>query len=72
MTQKIKETSAIKLQVIADIKNGKEVYNTVSFSGINPAVSNDDFMELADGLASLQSRPLNTVTRVDSCALVEG
>lgn len=72
MTQKIKETSAIKLQVVSDVKNGKEVYATVTFSGINKAISDDDFMELGQGLASLQSRPLNTVSRVDSCALVEG
>ncbi len=72
MTQKTKETSAIKLQVISEIKNGKEVYSTVSFSGFNVALSDDDIMALGDGLASLQKHPLNAINRVDSCTLVEG
>jgi len=72
MTQKIKEESAIKLQVLADIKDGKKVYSTVTFSDINKKVSDDDFMELADGMASLQSRPLTNISRVDSATLVEG
>ena len=45
MTQKIKETSAIKLQVVSDVKNGKEVNATITFSGINKAISDDDFMD---------------------------
>ena len=72
MTQKIKETSAIKLQVVSDVKNGKEVNATITFSGINKAIYDDDFMELAEGLASLQSRPRTNISRVDSATLVEG
>ncbi|MBE6099461.1 MAG: DUF1659 domain-containing protein [Anaerovibrio sp.] len=72
MTQKIKEESAIKLQVLAGTKDGKKVYSTVTFSDINKKVSDDDFMELADGMASLQSRPLTNISRVDSATLVEG
>ena len=72
MTQKIKEESAINLQVLAGTKDGKKVYSTVTFSDINKKVSDDDFMDLADGMASLQSRPLTNISRVDSATLVEG
>ncbi len=72
MVQKIKETSAIKLQVVADIKDGKKVYSTVTFSDISKKVSDDDFMELADGMASLQSRPVSNISRLDSATLLEG
>ena len=72
MVQKIKETSSIKLQVVADIKDGKKVYSTVTFSDISKKVSDDDFMELADGMASLQSRPVSNISRLDSATLLEG
>ena len=72
MVQKIKETSAIKLQVVADIKDGKKVYSTVTFSDISKKVSDDDFMELADDMASLQSRPVSNISRLDRATLLEG
>lgn len=72
MAIKSNETSSIKLQLVADIKDGKEIYATVNYSGTNKAVSDDDFMGLANGLASLQTLGLSTISRVDSCALAEG
>jgi hypothetical protein len=70
MTMKSNETSAIKLKVVTDIDRGKESYAIVTFSGISAAVSDDNFMELANALASLQSYPVHTVSRINSCTLV--
>ena len=70
MTIKSNETSSIKLKVVTDMDRGKESYSTVTFSGISAAVSDDNFMELADALASLQSFPVKNVSRINSCNLV--
>ena len=70
MTIKSNETSSIKLKVVTDMDMGKESYSTVTFSGISAAVSDDNFMKLADALASLQSFPVKNVSRINSCNLV--
>ena len=70
MTMKSNETSAIKLKVVTHIDRGKESYAIVTFSGISAAVSDDNFMELANARASLQSYPVHTVSRINSCTLV--
>ena len=70
MTIKSNETSSIKLKVVTDMDMGRESYSTVTFSGISAAVSDDNFMELANALASLQSYPVHTVSRINSCTLV--
>ena len=72
MITKIKETTSIKLQVVADVKNGKETYATVTFSGINKSLSDDDINELGNGIAELQERPLSNLTRLDSAQLLNG
>lgn len=72
MTTKIKETTSIKLQVVADVKDGKKVYATVSFSGINKSLSDDDINELGTALADLQERPVSNLFRLDSAELLNG
>ena len=64
MTQRANETSTIKLQVVTDVRNGKAVIGTATFAGINKSISDEDFMELANGMASLQQYNLQKIKRL--------
>ncbi|ORT99199.1 hypothetical protein D081_2064 [Anaerovibrio sp. JC8] len=68
---KSNETTSMKLQYITDNTDGKETYSTVTVSGISKAVSDADFAELAEGMASLQKFTLRNMTRLDSAKIVE-
>ena len=68
----IRETksSALKLALITGINaKGAATYSTKSFGGINPGLTDDELLGIADGLAGLQSHALAEVDRVDTSVL---
>ena len=71
MVQKAKENTAMKIQVVTDIKNVKNVLSTATFSGLTKSLSDADFAELAEGIASLQEHPFTGMTRLDSARIFE-
>ena len=72
MVQKINETTSMKIQVITEVVSGKESYSTITLSGISKSVSDADFAELAEAMATLQPYTLRNITRMDSAKIVEG
>ena len=51
-------------------ENGQPVYAQRSIGNINPAVSDDDFSAIGEGIGSLQTLPIDSVNRQDQAALV--
>ena len=48
---------------------GDATCSTKSFGGINPGLTDDELLGIADGLAGLQSHALAEVDRVDTSVL---
>ena len=62
--------STLKLKLETGINaKGAATYSTKSFGGINPGLTDDELLGIADGLAGLQSHTLAEVSRVDTAAL---
>ena len=68
-TQIVKDsTLKLKLETGTNAK-GDATCSTKSFSGINPGLTDDELLGIADGLAGLQSHALAEVDRVDTSSL---
>lgn len=52
-------------------ENGSAKYSTRSISGINPKITNDDFLKLSKAFETLLDKPVSTLTRVDSAEIYE-
>ena len=61
-------TLKLKLETGTNAK-GDATYSTKSFGGINPGLTDDELLGVADGLAGLQSHALAEVDRVDTSVL---
>ena len=61
-------TLKLKLETGVNAK-GDATCSTKSFSGINPGLTDDEVLGVADGLAGLQSHTLAEVGRVDTYIL---
>lgn len=68
LTTKTGSAFKLKLNTGADDKDNA-VYSSKSFKDVNAALSDDDVLEVANKLASLQTSPLAEVTRIDTTAL---
>ena len=70
MSQRIDKISSLRLKLETGTNaKGDATYSTKSFSGINPGLTDDELLGVADSLAGLQSRPLSEVSRVDTATL---
>ena len=61
-------TLKLKLETGVNAK-GDATCSAKSFSGINPGLTDDELLGIADGLAGLQSHALAEVDRVDTSIL---
>ena len=61
-------TLKLKLETGVNAK-GDATCSIKSFSGINPGLTDDELLGIADGLAGLQSHALAEVDRVDTSVL---
>ena len=70
MSNRIDKKSTFKLRLETGTNDkGTATYSSKSFSGINPALTDDELLGIADGLAGLQSHTLAEVSRVDTATL---
>ena len=70
MSTQIVKDSTLKLKLETGINaKGDATCSTKSFSGINPGLTDDELLGIADGLAGLQSHALAEVDRVDTSIL---
>ena len=67
------KSSCFKLNyVIGQTADGKDKCKLVTFDHISPDASDDDVLEVASGLASLQAGTVRSYIRTDSASLVKG
>ena len=70
MSTQIVKDSTLKLKLETGVNaKGDATCSTKSFSGINPGLTDDELLGIADGLAGLQSHALAEVDRVDTSIL---
>ena len=70
MSKRIDTKSTFRLKLETGINDkGTATYSARSFSGINPALTDDELLGIAEGLAGLQSHTLAEVDRIDTAAL---
>ncbi|MGM9581411.1 MAG: DUF1659 domain-containing protein [Anaerovibrio sp.] len=70
MSTQIVKDSTLKLKLETGVNaKGDVTCSTKSFSGINPGLTDDELLGVADGLAGLQSHALAEVGRVDTSVL---
>ena len=70
MSKRIERTASFKLKLETGTNDkGDATYSTKGFSGINPGLTDDELLGVADGLAGLQSHALAEVDRVDTSIL---
>ena len=70
MSKRIERTASFKLKMETGTNDkGDATYSTKGFSGINPGLTDDELLGVADGLAGLQSHVLAEVDRVDTSYL---
>lgn len=70
MSNPLVTNSTLKLKLETGINaKGDATYSTKSFGDINPGLTDDEFLGVADGLAGLQSHALAEVGRVDTSIL---
>ena len=70
MNKRIERTASFKLKLETGTNDkGDATYSTKGFSGINPGLTDDELLGVADGLAGLQSHVLAEVDRVDTSYL---
>ena len=60
----------LRLEVGSD-DDGKPIYRLRTFGNVNPEVSDEDLLSLADGIGALQEHPVDTVRRIDQSDLVD-
>ena len=70
MSNPLVQNSTLKLKLETGINDkGDATYSTKSFGDINPGITDDELLGVADGLAGLQSHTLAEVDRVDTSIL---
>ena len=70
MSTLMDKNSTLKLKLETGVNaKGDAICSTKSFSGINPGLTDDELLGIADGLAGLQSHALAEVDRVDTSIL---
>ena len=70
MSTLMDKNSTLKLKLETGINaKGATTYSTKSFGGINPGLTDDELLGIADGLAGLQRHALAEVDRVDTSIL---
>ena len=70
MSTLMDKNSTLKLKLETGVNaKGDATCSTKSFSGINPGLTDDELLGVADGLAGLQSHVLAEVDRVDTAML---
>ena len=70
MSTLMDKNSTLKLKLETGVNaKGDATCSTTSFSGINPGLTDDELLGIADGLAGLQSHALAEVDRVDTSIL---
>ena len=70
MSNPLVKNSTLKLKLETGINDkGDATYSTKSFGDINPGITDDELLGVADGLAGLQSHTLAEVDRVDTSIL---
>ena len=70
MSKRIDTKSSFRLKLETGISDkGTATYSSRSFSDINPALTDDELLGVADGLAGLQSHTLAEVSRIDTATL---
>ena len=70
MSTLMDKNSTLKLKLETGVNaKGDATCSTKSFSGINPGLTDDELLGIADGLAGLQSHTLAEVSRVDTATL---
>ena len=68
-----KETQSTKrvLKVVTGTaSSGKSITASRTFSAVNPAVSDDDMLDIGAKLGALQAYDVSTISRVDTATLV--
>ena len=64
MAVKKEQTAKLVLKVQTGTgSNGAAVYNQRSFAHINPALSDDDFVDIAQALGALQMHTVSAISR---------
>ena len=70
MSTPMENHSTLKLKLETGTNaNGDATCSTKRFGGINPELTDDELLGIADGLAGLQSHALAEVDRVDTSVL---
>ena len=70
MSNPLVTNSTLKLKLKTGINaKGDDTFSTKSFGDINPGLTDDEFLGVADGMAGLQSHALAEVGRVDTSIL---
>ncbi|MCI6086528.1 DUF1659 domain-containing protein [Selenomonas sp.] len=70
-----KESQSTKLVikvVTGTASSGKAITSSRTYSAVNPAVTDDDMLDIGAKLGALQSHDVSTISRVDTATLVAG
>ena len=68
-----KETQSTKLvlRVVTGVAtSGKAITASRTYSAVNPAITDDDLLDVGTKLGALQSHDVQTISRVDTATLV--
>lgn len=63
--------SRLQLRLLVGEDEGKEIFRLRTFGNVKPAASDEDCMEVAAALGSLQIYDVNAIRRLDQADLVE-
>ena len=63
--------SRIQIRLLVGVEEGKEIFRLRTFGNVKPEASDEDVMEVAQALWSLQVHDVDAVRRVDQADLVE-
>ncbi len=63
--------SRLQLRLLVGVDEGTEIFRLRTFGNVKPATSDEDFMDVAAALGSLQIYEVNAVRRLDQSDLVD-
>lgn len=73
MATRKEATSKLIIKVAAGMNAaGKTTYKQRTFTNVNPALTDEDFLSVGDKLAALQSEEIGGIVRQDAAKLIEG
>ena len=68
---KVPQSTVLGIKVQSGVNGtGAATFKTTRFSGVKQSASDADFYEIANGIAGLQSYPLNAIQRMDTANMV--